>query len=120
MPRIDSVQYGEIIIDDKPYSQVLIIGDSVEERNYKKLKSFFDTSHRIGDWEKEKLLKDNPKIIIIGTGLEGELKTDEDFIDEVKEKNIELIVSLTPLAVAFYNDEIEKGTKVNALIHTTC
>jgi len=47
MPYIDSTQFGEVVIDGRKYSQVLIVGNSVIERDYKKLKELFNTSHKI-------------------------------------------------------------------------
>lgn len=116
MPYINSTQFGEVVIDDKKYHQVLIIGDLIEERDTNKLKELFDTSHEIGEWEVEKLLSNNPEIIIIGTGQDGAMPAprQSDF------PNIELIVAKTPKAIGIYNDQVKLGKRVNALIHTTC
>jgi len=119
---INSTQFGEIIIDDKKYHQVLIIGDKIEERDHKKLHELFDTSHKIGDWEMEKLLSNNPEIIIIGTGQNGAMAPPRlsDFQNRDGGKEIELIVEPTPKAIEIYNDQVKLGKRVNALIHTTC
>ena len=81
MPYINSTQFGNVIIDDKKYNQVLIIGDSVMERDYQKLEELFNTSHKIGDWEIEELLKQKPEIIVIATGQNGAMKVDKEFIN---------------------------------------
>lgn len=116
MPYINSTQFGEIVINDKKYHQVLIIGDKIEERDYKKLEELFNTSHKIGDWEIEKLTSNNSEIIVIGTGQDGAMAPPRlsDF------PNIELIVAKTPEAIKIYNEKVKEGKKVNALIHTTC
>lgn len=120
MPYIDSTKFGSVNIDGKKYSQVLIIGDEVVEREYEKLKKLFGTSHKVGDWEIKKLLeKNNPEIIIIGTGQQGCLDPD-NIIEAAKKFNIEIISDITPKAIQVYNKEINKGGRVNALIHTTC
>jgi hypothetical protein len=120
MPHIDSTQFGEVEIDGKKYSQVLIVGDSVVERDYEKLQGLFGTSHKIGDWETETLLKENPEVIIIGTGQDGKLEVDESFLEKMKEKGIEVIAGITPEAIKAYNEKRKAGKRVNALIHTTC
>jgi len=120
MVRIDGTQFGEVTIDKKKYHQVLIVGDRIEERDYKKLKELFDTAHKIGDWEIEALLSNNPEIIIIGTGQNGAMVVDDESAKKLKAKSSELIVAKTPEAIEIYNDRIKKGKKVNALIHTTC
>jgi hypothetical protein len=117
---INSTQFGEIIIDDKKYHQVLIVGDSVEERDYKKLEELFGTSHEIGDWEIKKLISNDPEIIIIGTGQTGAMEVDDEIVRKFKEVSIEIIVDITPKAIEIYNDQVKLGKKVNALIHTTC
>ena len=120
MPYIDSTQFGEVIIDGKKYNQVLIIGDSVIERDYKKLKELFGTSHKIGDWETETLLRTNPEVIVIGTGQDGKLEVDKDFLDKTGEKGVEVIIAITPEAIKIYNEKVKNEKLVNALIHTTC
>jgi len=120
MPHIDSTEFGEITIDGKKYHQVLIIGDSVMERDYEKLEKLFGTSHRIGDWERDELLKGNPEIIIIGTGQSSVMNVDGELEDTLAKKEIELIAVSTPEAVEIYNQKIKEGKRVNALIHTTC
>ena len=122
MPRIDSTQFGEIVIDDKKYHQVLIVGDKVEERDYKKLKELFGTSHEIGNWEIEALLSNNPEIIVIGTGQTGAMAAprQSDFQNRDGGKDVELIVAETPKAIEIYNDRVKLDKRVNALIHTTC
>ncbi len=128
---INSTQFGEIVIDDKKYHQVLIVGDAVEERDYKKLEELFGSSHEIGDWEIEKLLSNNPEIIIIGTGQTGAMARPPRLAGShggqgstirnlFKNKNVEIIIAETPKAISIYNDQIKLGKRVNALIHTTC
>lgn len=120
MPHIDSTKFGEVVVDSKKYSQVLIVGNSVAERDYEKLKELFGTSHRIGDWETEALLEGNPEIIIVGTGQDGKLEIDKDFLDKMKGKGIEVIAEVTPEAIKIYNERVRAGKRVNALIHSTC
>jgi len=122
MPHIESTQFGEVVIDGTTYHQVLIIGDRIEERDTEKLKKLFDTSHKIGDWEIEKLISNNPEIIIVGTGQDGAMASPRlsDFQNRDGGKEIELIAEPTPNAIAVYNDQVKLGKRVNALIHTTC
>lgn len=118
--HIDSTEFGSVTIDGKKYNQVLIIGDSAMERDYDKLKELFGTSHKIGDWEVEELLKQAPEIIIIGTGQSGAMEVEKEIIDNFKNKEIEVITAKTPEAIEIYNQKIKQGRRVNALIHTTC
>lgn len=120
MPKIDKVSWGKVKVNGKTYHQVLIIGDEVLERESDKLHELFGTTHRLGDWEREKLVSGDPEIILIAAGWSGLVKIDEDFKNKLKEKKIELQVVLTPQVVKRYNQLVKEGKRVNALIHTTC
>lgn len=120
IPHINSTKFGEIVVDGEKYGQVLIIGDAVFERNEEKLQELFGTTHQIGDWEIEALLKENPEIVIIGTGQEGVLKVEKDFLEQMEKAGIEVITAATPKAMGIYNEKAEEDKRVNALIHTTC
>jgi len=137
MLHIDSTKFGEVIIHPvkspinrgspkakfngvNKYHQVLIIGDKIEERDYKKLHELFDSSHKIGDWEIEKLLKGDPQVIIVGTGQNGAMELDKETIQKLQSKGAEIIFDATPKIIEIYNEKIKQGVKTNALIHTTC
>jgi len=120
MPHIDSTKFGEIVINNKKYHQVLIIGDKIEERDCEKLKELFDTSHKIGDWETEKLISNNPEIIVIGTVQDGAMGINNETLKKLQVNGAEIISDITPKAIEIYNEQIKHGNKTNALIHTTC
>lgn len=118
MPYINSTSFGKIIVDEVEYIQILIIGDKVLEREYQKLKDTFGTSHRIGSWEIEELLKGDPEMIVFGIGQDGMMSVTEEDLVAFKDK--EVLVNLTPEAIELYNINVKNGKRVNALIHTTC
>ena len=81
----------------------------------------FGTSHKIGDWEIEELLKQKPEIIVIGTGQSGAMgEIDKTIINKFEEQGIEVITDITPKAIEIFNQKLEQGKRINALIHTTC
>lgn len=120
MPYINGTEFGHITINGQKYGQVLIVGEQILERDYDRLNRLFGTSHQIGDWEVEKLLEQNPEIIIIGTGQSGMLNVDQNFCDKTKNSGVEIITNITPKAIKIYNEKVKEGRRVNALIHTTC
>jgi hypothetical protein len=124
MPHIDSVEFGSIVVDGKKYHQVLIVGSETFERDSEKLESLFGTTHKIGDWEIEKLLEAvddrGPEIIVVGTGFSGALEIQDSLLDSAVKNGVGVMVAQTPKAAEFYNQTIKAGKKVNALIHTTC
>jgi hypothetical protein len=120
MPRIEDIKFGSIKIDGKNYSQVLIIGDKVIERESERLHQLFGTSHVIGEWEQAELLKGSPEIILIADGFQGALEVGPAVLANLKKSGAEILLLHSPIAVQKYNELIKQGKKVNALIHTTC
>ncbi len=108
---IDSTNFGEIVIDRKKYNDVLIIDNQVFDRNT-------DDTHRISNNESEQLLKNNPDVVIIGTGVYGMVRVEENVKEKIS-KNAELIIMKTKNAAEKYN-ELSKDKRVNALLHSTC
>lgn len=120
MPHIDEIKFGNLTINGKKYGQVLIIGDKIQERESDKLHELFGTSHKIGDWEQEILLKDGPEVILIADGFQGVLQVEPQVMEKFKKTDAEIITLHSPAAIHKYNELIKQGKKVNALIHTTC
>ena len=58
--------------------------------------------------------------LIVGTGFEGRMVVMNEAIEFVMRNNIIIKSSLTPEAIALYNEELCKGVKVCALFHLTC
>ncbi|MCL5010704.1 MAG: MTH938/NDUFAF3 family protein [Patescibacteria group bacterium] len=120
MSYINSAHFGEIIIDNKKYGQVLIIGGNVSERNTAKLESIYGSTHKIGDWEVKELVGGQPDTIIVGTGWDGALEVGGELKEKARSFGIKLIVEKTPQAMQSFNQKAQSNKKVNALIHTTC
>lgn len=120
MIHLDFTSFGSITINGKRYGQVLIVGETVQEREEKKLYSLFGTTHYIGNWEVEKLLSNKPEVIIIGSGQSGVLEVTDDVRQKLIAEGAKLKILITPEAIKEYNKLVAEGKKVNALIHTTC
>ena len=120
LPKIDKMKWGKIIVGNKEYHDILVYGDTLEEREYERLKELFGTGHKIGNWEVEKLFSDDPGIIIIGIGWAGCLKVPPIIEKEAKHRGITMKLLKSPRAVKEFNKLMDEGKKVNALIHSTC
>lgn len=118
MVRMDSTEFGSIIIDGKKYGDILIIGGNVVPRDKNKVRALYGTSHVVHKEEAAKLLKGNPEAVVIGNGQYGALRVDEDAAQIIKE-SAELIIIRTPEAIQKFN-ELSKIKRTNALIHVTC
>lgn len=120
MPHLTSTEFGSITIDNKKYNQVLILGERVEERDFPRLEELFGTSHRIGPWETEKLLADQPEVVVVGAGQDGVLEVSDEFLAACRAAGAEVVADKTPAALLVYNRLVGEGKRVNALMHTTC
>jgi len=118
--HFDSSSFGEVIINGCPFGDVLVIGDEIEERDDQRLDRELGTDHLIGDWEVERLLDNDPELVIIGTGTAGDLRVTLEVREKFKKAKVELIILTTPSAIEEYNLLVSQNKKVNALIHTTC
>jgi hypothetical protein len=110
-PKIEKIEFGEIIVNGKNYgSKDLILywyGD-IETRA---------KSHVFTKDEIETILEKEPEIIIIGTGFYDCVKVDNDAIELAKSKNVEIRVMNTVKACEEYS---KLSNKVVLVVHTTC
>jgi len=120
MVKIDQIGWGKVKINDQLYHQVLIIGQKVEERDGRRLKKLFGTTHQIGKWERQKLFSGQPEIILIASGWSGLLKVDQEFKKQALKLGIKVEIFLTSQIIKKYNQFIKNKKRINALIHTTC
>ena len=56
----------------------------------------------------------------MGTGQNGKLEVDENFLEKMRKNAVEVVAQITPEAIEIYNKKVQAGKRVNALIHTTC
>ena len=119
MARIDSFNFGFIVVDEKQYSRDIIIlpDGSVKERNPGKGRL---GSHTIAKNEIESLVREQPDIILIGIGVQGMARLARDAEFYLQEPDLNLTLLPSPQAVKKYNQHTEDGEKVAALIHVTC
>jgi hypothetical protein len=119
MAKIDSFNFGFIVVDDKQYSQdVVILPDGiVKERNPGKGRL---GSHSIARSEIEVLTREQPDIILIGTGVHGMARLARDAEHYLTEPDLNLTILPSPQIVKKYNQHVEDGERVAALIHITC
>jgi hypothetical protein len=119
MTRIDSFNFGFIVVDDKQYDHdVIILPDgTVKERSSGKGRL---GSHTISRLEMETLVKDVPDVILIGTGFQGMARLAHDAEFFKKEPNLDITMEPSPEVVKKFNRHIADGEKVAALIHVTC
>jgi len=119
MAKINEFNFGFIMVDEKQYDHDIVIlpDGSVHERSPGKGRL---GSHTISRTEIEALAHDQPDIILIGTGVQGMARLARDAEHYAYAPDLNLTLLPSPEIVKKYNQHIEDGEKVAALIHLTC
>jgi hypothetical protein len=114
---IDSYSFGSITIDGKQYTKDVIISHSGVLCPW-----WRSEGHSLEHSDLESILKENPEILVIGTGSFGVMKVPEETLEFLKEKAIEPRVMRTGKAVEEFNRLLNElgPDKVMAALHLTC
>jgi len=111
---IDSYAFGKIVIDGKEYGKdVIIFPDRVKANWWRK------EGHKLHVEDIEDILREEPVLVVVGTGKFGLMQVLPDTEQAIKERNIELIVGKTAKACEIYN-ELSRDKRVVAALHLTC
>lgn len=112
---IQSYHFGEIKIDGKTYtSDVIIYPDRIDSSWWRK------TSHELGIYDiPDQVFKQNPDVILVGTGSPGLMKVLPEAKKLIESKGIKLVIEDTQKVCETYN-QLSKTQKVIALFHLTC
>ena len=119
MAKINSYNFGFIVIDGKQYTSDVVISPdgTVKEREPSKGRV---GSHHIGCSEIESINMGQPDAIVVGTGASGLATLSSEAEVYLHQVNSNLIILPTPQAIQKFNKLAEEGKRVAALIHVTC
>ncbi|MEM2713731.1 MAG: MTH938/NDUFAF3 family protein [Candidatus Pacearchaeota archaeon] len=104
MLHIDATQFGEITINGKKYDYDIVILPDETILKRKKRRG----SHEICLEEFDEILRQEPKIIVVGNGQGGVAKIEERAIKAIRARGIRLIIEITPKAIEIFNSLKEK------------
>lgn len=111
---IESYAFGRMIVEGQTYtSDLIIFPDRINHSWWRK------SGHRICFEDIEEVLKEEPEVIIIGTGFVGLMKVDEDVKQYAQSGGILLIIEKTKNAVQKFNELFSKKKTVG-VFHLTC
>jgi len=116
--RIDSIVWGTIRVGSKNYKDVRMTPIDVQEWDWKKC----DTQHDPGitPQEVQELLDTGADVIVLSKGMMEDLWVSWEALKLLSKSNADFIVTHTRNAVYLYNQYVDEGRKVAALIHSTC
>jgi hypothetical protein len=112
---IGNYKFGEIKISGKEFNFDVEVRWTGEI-----LKWWRREGHIVNSEDVERALKENPEVIIIGTGAYGVCEVTKNCQNFIKEKGVELIVDVTEKAVEKFNELLKQSKKVIGLFHLTC
>ena len=120
MPRIESFKFGSIAVGGKTYRRdILMLPDGTVKRRRDSIR-FGIGSHVIKKGEIDELVKANPEVVVVGTGTNAWAQLASDAELCAKEAKVELVALPSQKAVGKFNQLIDEGKRVAALIHITC
>ena len=111
--------FGWIKYNDKIYEHDVLITASgqVVPRNEDELRRKYGTSHAIGVDEIKFLMREEPKVIVIGTGQNELARLTSEAKELILKSPVRLIEGPSSAAVKRFDSIVEKKA---ALIHVTC
>ena len=113
--RIDSYQFGQIVIDGASYSSdCLIIGDSIQSNWWRK------QGHSLSAEDIESVIAAKPSVLVVGCGASGLMEVPSRTQQVLQENDIQLEALDTYKAVQRFNELSQAGVNVAAALHLTC
>jgi hypothetical protein len=115
--RIDSYEFGEVVIDGARYdSDVIILVDGVQSNWWRK------QGHSLAVEDLEAVIAAKPSVLVVGCGASRPcgMEVPEATQRVLKENGIELQALGTYKAVERFNELSEAGVDVAAALHLTC
>lgn len=112
--KIEAYEFGRMVYGGKTYTSDLIIYPDRVDSSWWRLKG-----HLLQIEDLKDILKEEPGILIIGTGAVGIMKVPKKLKNQLEEKNIEVYVQRTGKAVEVFNSA-DKSKKVIGAFHLTC
>lgn len=112
--RIEEFTFGSVKIEGQAYgSDVALIPPRIMEWWRKE-------GHRVITGDLAEVLAYRPSILIIGTGVSGQMWVPEETVKDMVSAGSALEIMTTDKACDRFNDLIAEGEKVAAAMHLTC
>jgi hypothetical protein len=112
--RIDSYDFGHIVIDGVSYRQDLLIWPGNIKKDWWRREA-----HLLQLDDVAEALAANPQILVVGMGQPGRLQVDPSLAAYLKDKGIELVEVPTRQAVQVINAQAGRR-RLAAALHLTC
>jgi hypothetical protein len=112
---IEKYEFSSITINGKHYNTDVIVTPKGVSDNW-----WREDGHKLTIFDIEKVLKDKPEAVVIGTGQDGKMRIMPEVLDYVKKNNIDFIATDTAKAITEYNKLEKEKIRVIGCFHLTC
>lgn len=113
--RIDSYQFGRIVIDGVAYNGDCLILAGTVLANWRRKQG-----HLLSAEDLQPVIAAKPSILIVGSGASGLMKVAKEVPQFLQQHDIMLEVYDTSQAVERFNELLQAGENVTAALHLTC
>ena len=111
---IDDYRFGKITINGQLFiKDLIILSDRILPNWWR------EHGHSLTMADLNEVIAVKPKVLIIGTGMYGRIKIQENILQNLKSLNIEIIAVRTGKACQIYNQK-QADNDVIAALHLTC
>ncbi len=113
--RIESYEFGRIVIGNRTYTaDVILYPDRVEANWWRK------QGHELCLDDLRSALAAGPEVLVVGTGTFGRMRVLAETRRFLEQQGIRLVVRDTAAACQAFNELQQEGTSVVAALHLTC
>lgn len=118
---IESFRFGKIKIDGAVYKKDVEVRSGGEVLSWRR-----ENGHVVSVKDLKRALKENPDIIVLGTGDYARARVSEETREELKKQGIRIVIDETSEAVEAFNVLLKKNEgaepkhKIIGLFHLTC
>jgi hypothetical protein len=113
--KIDSYNFGSIVIDGETYTEDIIVSANKLIPNW-----WREEGHSLSIKDIQGIIDQKCDTLVIGIGFSGAMSVPLETKKHIKSLGIELITQKTSEAVKTYNKLLEEGRKVIGAFHLTC
>ncbi len=115
MNLVENYRFGKIVINGQKYNKDLIVfPDEIKTNWWRK------DGHSLCLEDLTSIYNIKTDVLVVGIGSSGVMKVPSDVIQELNQKEIDVIVLKTPEAVEEYNRLAKEGKHVAGAFHLTC
>jgi len=111
--KFDGTRFGSVTVDSKKFHHdVSVDPDGNIARR--------EGDHKVSADEIRSILGSNPEVIVIGTGQFGCVKLSEEAAKVAEAHGVEVFRARTPRAIKKFNEQVDEGKRIAAIVHVTC